>query len=89
MKSFILFLLIVLLMCSCAQIFNGFFLVNQCKKCDLIDRYFGKIVYSVEGCGSQNTDLRGQCESEAWDISRGQHLCDFEITCKTWKSDKL
>ncbi len=72
---------------GCAQIFNGTVLPNQCKKCELIDAYNGNVLFTIEGCGSENTDLEGQCQDKAWEISRGKNLCDFEIRCDSWRKE--
>ena len=86
-KPFVLILLVIMLY-SCAQIFNGAVLPNQCKKCDLLDAYTSEILFSLEGCGSQNTDLYGKCVDKAWELSRDGNLCAFNIECHTWKKDK-
>lgn len=73
---------------SCAEIFNGAILPNQCKKCDLLNAHTGEILFSIEGCGSENTNLEGKCETKAWELSRGRNLCDFNIVCESWKKEK-
>jgi len=52
MKIIQLFTLIILLsFYSCASIFNGVVLPNQCKKCELINKQNGEILFTNEGCG--------------------------------------
>jgi len=73
---------------SCANIFNGVVMPNQCKKCELFNSYTGEKVWEVEGCGAKNTKLERQCREKAWELSRGKNLCDFDYKCKTWREEK-
>ena len=90
MKTKIFFLLLAasLSLSSCANIFNGVVLPNQCKKCELFNTNTGEKVWEVEGCGADNTHLEEKCKDKAWELSRGKNLCDFDYKCKTWKKDK-
>ena len=73
---------------SCANIFNGLVLTNQCKKCELINKQNGKILFTNEGCGSDNTHLEEEAQIKAYEMSRGYYnLCDLEVNCTTWKQD--
>ena len=73
---------------SCASLFNATVLPRQCKKCELFNRATGEKVWEVEGCGGENTDLEAKCKEKAWELSHGNHLCDFEYKCKTWRKKK-
>ena len=90
MKKNTIFLLLAVSMTltSCANIFNGVVLPNQCKKCELFNRSTGEKLWEVEGCGSENTQLEEKCQEKAWELSRGDRLCDFEYKCRTWKKEK-
>ena len=73
---------------SCANIFNGVVLPNQCKKCELINKQNQEVLFSNEGCGSENTHLEEEAQIKAYEMSRGFHnLCDLEVSCTTWKQD--
>lgn len=88
MKKIVFSLLIITLFTSCAQMFNGAVLPNQCKKCDLVNRMNNEILWSIEGCGSDNTRLEEQTQIKAYEMSRGGYnLCDLEVVCESWKKD--
>lgn len=59
-----------LILSSCASMFNGAVLPNQCKKCDVINKYNQEVLTSFEGCGSENTRLEEQAKIAAYDLSR-------------------
>lgn len=77
----------ILLLSSCAQMFNGAVLPNQCKKCQVINVNTGEVLWEIEGCGSENTQLEEKAKIEAYDISRQGSLCDLEVVCESWKKD--
>lgn len=78
----------VSLMFSCRSVFNGVVAPNQCKKCDVINRNTGAVVWSNEGCGAENTQLLEKAKQEAYDMSRTSYdLCDLEVICVSWKKD--
>lgn len=88
-KNTILFLVATtLLFSSCAQLFNATVLPRQCKKCELFNTATGEKLWEIEGCGSENTGLNEKCLKKAWELSRGQRLCDFNYKCKTWRKPK-
>ncbi len=73
---------------SCANMFNGVVLPNQCKKCDVINRLTNETLFSNEGCGSENTRLEEEAKIEAYNLSRtGYNLCDLEVVCESWRKD--
>lgn len=78
----------IILLISCAQIFNGTVLPNQCKRCDLYNNATGEIIWSTEGCGSENTRLEEKCKVQAYEMSRGNsNLSDLECKCESWKKE--
>ncbi len=72
---------------SCASIFNGVVLPNQCKKCELIDTLTGEVLFTNEGCGSDNTRLEEEAQLMAYEKSRFGNLCQLEVNCTTWKQE--
>lgn len=76
-----------LILSSCASMFNGAVLPNQCKKCEVIDKYNQQVLTSFEGCGSENTRLEEQAKIAAYDLSRDGKLCNLEVVCESWKKD--
>lgn len=90
MKKIQLFLLIPLLsLYSCANIFNGLVLPNQCKKCELINTLTGEILFTNEGCGSDNTHLEEEAQIKAYEMSRNfYNLCELEVNCITWTKEE-
>ena len=84
-----LFILSILLigLCSCSNIFNGLVLPNQCKKCEVVNKITNEILFTNEGCGSENTNLEEDAKVEAYDQSRYGNLCDLEVICTTWKKE--
>jgi len=72
---------------SCSNIFNGLVLPNQCKKCEVVNRLTGEVLFTNEGCGSDNTGLEDAAKIEAFDQSRFNNLCDLEVNCTTWRQD--
>ncbi len=88
MKKILLINLICLLgLSSCANMFNGLVLPNQCKKCELINSLTKEVLFTNEGCGSENTHLEEKAKIEAYDQSRYGNLCDLEVICTTWKQE--
>lgn len=84
----LLFIAIAALFYSCANMFNGMVLPNQCKKCDVINRITNEVLFSNEGCGSENTNLEENAKVEAYELSRnGYNLCDLEVVCESWRKD--
>lgn len=85
-----LFLLIMIsfLMSSCAQIFNGVVLPNQCKRCELINLENNEVLFENEGCGSENTKLEEEAQIKAYEFSRSfYNICNLEVRCETWKKE--
>ena len=73
---------------SCASMFNGVVLPNQCKKCAVINRITNETLFNNEGCGSENTRLEEDAKIQAYDLSRsGYNLCDLEVVCESWRKD--
>ena len=88
MKKNIIILLSTIFLISCANIFNGLVLPNQCKKCELINLMSNEVLFTNEGCGSENTHLEEEAQIKAYEMSRGFYsLCDLEVRCETWKQD--
>lgn len=78
-----------LLFASCASIFNGAVLPNQCRKCEVVNTLTNEILWSVEGCGSENTGLEDKAKIQAYDLSRsGYNLCNLEVRTTTWKKEQ-
>jgi len=68
--------------------FNGIVLANQCKKCELINNQNGEILFTNEGCGSENTRLEEEAQIKAYEMSRNfNNLCDLEVKCTSWKQE--
>ncbi len=87
-KLYLALVLFFILLYSCANIFNGLVLPNQCKKCELINNATGEVLFTNEGCGSDNTHLEEEAQVKAYEMSRGYYnLCDLEVRCETWKQD--
>ncbi len=77
-----------LILNSCAQIFNGAVLPNQCKRCELINLQTNEVLFENEGCGSENTKLEEEAQIQAYQMSRnGYNLCNLEVQCESWKKD--
>lgn len=72
---------------SCASMFNGAVLPNQCKRCQVINRTTNQILSTFEGCGSENTRLEEQAKESAYDLSRNGNLCQLDVVCETWKKE--
>lgn len=73
---------------SCANVFNGVVLPNQCKKCEVINRLNNEVLFSNEGCGSENTRLEEDAILKAYEFSRnGYSFCDLEVVCESWRKD--
>lgn len=89
MKIRLLFaFIIVAFLTSCASMFNGVVLPNQCKKCEVINRLTNEVLFTNEGCGSENTRLEEEAKIQAYDMSRtGYSLCDLEVVCESWRKD--
>ena len=79
---------LVLLLTSCANMFNSAVLPNQCKKCQVINKTTDEILNTFEGCGGDNTRLEEQAKESAYDLSRNGSLCNLEVVCETWKKEK-
>ena len=86
-KTHFVILFLAIGLYSCANIFNGLVLPNQCKKCELINNLTGEVLFTNEGCGSENTGLEDAAKIEAYDQSRYGNLCDLEVRCSTWRQD--
>ncbi len=69
--------------------FNGAVLPNQCKKCEVINQLNKEILFSNEGCGSENTKLEEAAKIEAYNLSRYANLCDLEVSCITWRKEPV
>jgi hypothetical protein len=72
---------------SCANLFNGVVLPNQCKKCEVINTLTKEVLFTNEGCGSENTKLEDEAKIEAYEKSRYRNLCELEVNCITWKQE--
>jgi hypothetical protein len=72
---------------SCANLFNGVVLPNQCKKCEVINTLNKEVLFTNEGCGSENTNLEDEAKIEAYEKSRYGNLCKLEVNCITWKQE--
>jgi len=48
----------------------------------------GEILFTNEGCGSENTHLEEEAQLKAYEMSRGSYnLCNLEVNCTTWKQE--
>lgn len=79
--SFSIGVFAVLIFSSCAQMFNGAVLPNQCKKCEVVCN--GTVSQTFEGCGSENTRLYEQAVVAAYETDK----CGCEVVCETWRKD--
>lgn len=77
----------VLGLTSCAALFNGAVLPNQCKKCAVLDINTGDTLQIYEGCGSENTRLEEQAKEYAYDMIKSTGNCNIEVVCETWRKD--
>ena len=53
----------------------------------MINILTGEVLFTNEGCGSENTRLEEEAKIEAYDKSRYGDLCQLEVTCITWKQE--
>lgn len=87
MKKSIIILLSIVSLSSCSNMFNGMVLPNQCKKCEVVNQNTNEVLFSNEGCGSENTKLEEEAKINAYDLSRFNNLCDLEVRCNSWRKD--
>ncbi len=87
MKNLIFASITSLSLVSCAAIFNGAVLPNQCKKCEIIDQVTGEVLGVYEGCGSENTRLEEQAKEAAFDFIKSRNNCNIDVVCTSWKKD--
>lgn len=73
---------------SCASMFNGAVMPNQCKRCEVINKFTNEVLSTFEGCGSENTRLEEQAKESAYDLSRNGNLCNLEVVCQQWKKEE-
>ena len=83
----VIFITSGLILASCASMFNGAIMPNQCKRCEVINRTTQQVLKSFEGCGSENTRLEEQAKEAAYDLSRDGNLCNLEVVCESWKKE--
>ncbi len=76
--------MVALLFTSCAWLFNGLVLPNQCKKCKVIDKFTNDVVWSDEGCGSAMTHLEENAKVQAYDLNAQSAVARYEVSCDTW-----
>ena len=89
MKKIFLIALSLILLTSCASIFNSIFLPNSCKKCEVMNLTTGEILFTNKGCGGINTKLEEEAQIKAYELSRGGYgLCNLEVRCEEWKKEK-
>ena len=86
-KIHIIGVIILLFLLSCANIFNGVVLTNHCKKCEVLNSHTNEVLFTNEGCGSENTNLEEEAKIEAYDLSRYGNICNLEVVCTTWKQE--
>ncbi|MCB9197924.1 MAG: hypothetical protein H6600_05645 [Flavobacteriales bacterium] len=87
MKNFLFVVTVGVLMSSCAAMFNGAVLPNQCKKCAIIDYNTGDTLQVFEGCGSENTRLEESAKEAAFDRIKSSGNCNIDVVCISWKKD--
>lgn len=75
----------ILLLSSCAAIFNGAVLPNQCKRCAVYNTMTGDTLEVFEGCGSENTRLEESAKISAFDYMKSTGNCNIDIDCRSWK----
>ena len=84
----IIAVLIIAVSVSCASMFNGVVLPNQCKRCAVIVKMTNDTIFKNEGCGSENTRLEEDAKVQAYDLSRNSYnMCDLELVCESWRKD--
>ena len=91
MKKIIAIVALPFLMSSCSSIFNGLVAPNQCQKCDVVNKLNNEVLWSIDGCGSENTNLEEQAKVKAYDLSHdffNPNMCDLEVRCVSWKQEK-
>jgi hypothetical protein len=76
------------LLSSCAYLFNGLVLPNECKKCKIIDKFTNESVWSDEGCGSAMTHLEEDAKVKAYDMNAASYMERYEVSCDTWTDSK-
>lgn len=76
---------LLLLMSSCAAMFNGAVLPNQCKRCAVYNTSTSDTLEIFEGCGSENTRLEESAKIWAFDYTKSNNDCNIDVYCKSWK----
>ena len=87
MKNTLIIAISSFMLVSCAALFNGAVLPNQCKKCEVIDLSTGTIIEVFEGCGSENTRLEEKAKEAAFDYMKRTNNCNVDVVCESWKKD--
>ncbi|MFT4754594.1 MAG: hypothetical protein ACI9GM_000247 [Salibacteraceae bacterium] len=72
---------------GCHSIFQAVAFPNQCKKCRVI--YCETEIFQVEGCGASNVRIEEQAKIAAFDLSRGNSLGNYTVSCTTWKQEPI
>lgn len=83
-----LFLAVIFLYSSCATLFNGTVLKNQCKRCEVVDVATQEVVHVEEGCGGQNTRLEEKAKVYAYDHNQYERAFKYKVKCKSWKKEQ-
>lgn len=75
----------ILLLSSCAAMFNGAVLPNQCKRCAVYNTMTSDTLEIFDGCGSENTRLEENAKISAFDYMKSTGNCNIDVYCKSWK----
>ena len=88
MKEIVFISLAALMTASCSNIFNSIVIPNQCKKCEVIDKYSREVLFKNEGCGGSNVRLEEDAKVAAYTMSRNGSICNVEVRCEIWRNAK-
>ncbi len=77
----------LVLMSSCAALFNGAVLPNQCKRCAVYNTISGDTLEVFEGCGSENTRLEESAKVSAFEYMKSYSDCNIDVYCTSWRKD--
>jgi hypothetical protein len=78
---------LILLLSSCAAMFNGAVLPNQCKRCAVYNTMTGDTLEVFEGCGSENTRLEESAKISAFEYMKWNNECNIDVHCTSWRKD--
>ena len=78
---------IILLLSSCAALFRGAVMPNQCQRCAVYNTMTMDTIEVFEGCGSENVRLEESAKVSAYEYMKWNNDCNVEVYCTTWRKD--